>query len=99
MRSAPALAALLALLLTAPARAEDLDSSNGFVDYFDTGAASPNSLTVSVEETVDGDVLKFVDGALIAASGDCASSSLFVARCPADGVVNMSSSSRARTTR
>ena len=84
-----ALAFVLALLLTAPARGEDLDSSNGFVDYFDTGAASPNSLTVSVEETVDGEFLKFVDGALIAASGDCASSSWFVARCPAEGVLNM----------
>jgi Ca2+-binding RTX toxin-like protein len=83
------LAIALALLLTAPARAEDLSSSDGQIDYIDTGAASANSLTVSVEESVGGDLLKFVDGALISASGDCTSSGWFVARCPAGGAIDM----------
>jgi hypothetical protein len=82
MRAAMTLAAVLALLVTAPAGAEDLVSSNGFLDYDDSGEPSANNLTVSV----DGDDFRFVDSALIAASGDCSSSGLFIARCPAVGV-------------
>jgi RTX calcium-binding nonapeptide repeat (4 copies) len=85
MRATVTLAAVLVVLVTAPARAEDLNSTNGFVDYADTGEPSANNLTVSV----DGADYRFVDGALIAASGACSASGVFSARCPAAGVVNM----------
>jgi Ca2+-binding RTX toxin-like protein len=85
MRTIITLAATLTLLAAAPARAEDLHSGNGIVAYDDTGEASPNNLTVSVDA---GD-FRFVDSALIAASGDCSSSGLFVARCPVAGIIGI----------
>jgi hypothetical protein len=74
------IAAVLVLVPTTPAWAEELHSSNRDVDYHDTGEASANHLTVSV----DGDDVEFVDSALIAPSGDCTSDGIFSARCPAD---------------
>ena len=77
--------ALLLLLCAAPARADDLELNNGRIGYGDTGEASANSLTVSV----DGDDFKFVDSALISAWDPCSSSAFFIARCPAATVADM----------
>jgi Ca2+-binding RTX toxin-like protein len=85
MRTIVTLAAALTVLAAAPARAEDLHSGNGTIEFDDTGEASPNNLTVSVDA---GD-FRFVDSALIAASGDCSSSNVFVARCPVAGTLGI----------